>query len=239
MSIKLPMFAFAIFCMLVPAQSGAQPATTSLRASASKDGYVLQWLLPTRSVGLFRPGLAIVLRPGAVMYEVNDREEFSDAPPIYKNGDMLISSALAARLAKLASTESGSEGSLASGQSMHITVGRQPASGTISMDVRPLHGSEAVSISGHTPANAPVTITLLATISSDLPTVVVSRHETQPDVNGNFQTTISIASNYERNTILHVVATSVAGVTPASAQLIVGPPNAGETVPFESQPQDF
>ena len=189
MSKHLLVLCFAVIVALLTGQSSAQRATASLNATAARDGYTMRQLLPTRSVELFRPGLAIVLRPGAVM--------------------ALMSAADA----------------------------QQPATGAISIDVHPVPGSEAVLVTGHAPSSAPVTITLLATISSDLPTVVVSRHETQPDANGNFQATISIAPNYVRDTYLRVLATSAAGSTPASAQITVGAPNAGQTVPLEYQPQ--
>jgi hypothetical protein len=100
------------------------------------------------------------------------------------------------------------------------------------VDVRHAQGSEALNVSGHAPAGSPVTITLLATISPDLPTVVVSRHDVQPDASGQFQAVISSAPDYLRGSLLQVVATS-AGASPASATVTVGPPNPGVTVPFD------
>jgi hypothetical protein len=100
------------------------------------------------------------------------------------------------------------------------------------VDVHQTAGSEALTVSGHASAGTPVTITLLATISPDLPTVVVSRHDVQPDANGQFQAVIPTAPDYLRGSLLRVVATS-AGSVPASATAIVGQPNAGVTVPFD------
>jgi hypothetical protein len=79
---------------------------------------------------------------------------------------------------------------------------------------------------------------LLATFSYDVPTVVVSRHDVQPDVNGNFSAEVSIAPSYARGTILRILATSVAGTTPASAQMVVGSPNAGVNAPLDRWPND-
>ena len=101
------------------------------------------------------------------------------------------------------------------------------------MDVHAQQGSEAIAVNGHAPSSAPVTITLLATISPDLPTIVVSRHDVQPDSNGQFQATISVAPDYVRDSILRVVATSTYGTTPASATITIAAPNAGVTVPFD------
>lgn len=107
----------------------------------------------------------------------------------------------------------------------------------LSLDVHQHQGAEAIDVSGSAPPNAPVTITLLATVSSDVPTIVVSRQDVVTDVNGRFGALIPIASAYERGTILRIVATSLPGVVPASAQLVINAPNAGVTVPLEQTPQ--
>ena len=218
------------------ATSGAQAQSHDVLLStiAPRDGYKVQWLLPERSVRLYRPGLVIVLRPGVVEYEVNNRVEFTDAPPQYVNGDFLVSSQLAARLARLASMTRVSSRSRTVGAVSTEQVAQ--ASGAITINARPQPGNEAIFVSGHAPSSAPVTITLLATLSEDLPTVVVSRHDVQPDANGQFQATIPIAPDYIRNSLLRVLATSAAGSTPASVTLLIGAPNSGVTVPAEQEP---
>jgi hypothetical protein len=220
----------ALVTAVVGSNAQAQTTSNSLAAVANHDGYNVQWLLPERSVRLYRPGLVIVIRPGATMYEVNNRVEFTDAAPRYVNGDMLVSSSLAARLARLASIVAASQT-----PTRQVRFAQAPAmaGGAITLDVHPQIGSESIAVSGHAPSTAPVTITLLATISPDLPTVVVSRHDVQPDSSGQFQATISIAPDYIRNTTLRVLATSAAGTTPASAAITVGAPNQGVTVPFD------
>ncbi len=211
----------------------AQTNSVSLTTIAARSSYNLQWLLPERSIRLYRPGLVVLIRPGVREYDVNSRVEFSDSAPTYVNGDMLISTSLAARLQRLARM---ARTAAAPAASYGVRSSEAPAaaapSGPISVDVHPAQGSEALSISGHAPSGAPVTITLLATISPDLPTVVVSRHDVQPDANGQFQAVISNAPDYLRGSLLQVVATS-AGATPATATVTVGAPNAGKTVPFD------
>jgi hypothetical protein len=215
--------------IVIGASAQAQSNSISLSAVASRNSYTLHWLYPERSIQLYRPGLVIVIRPGERAYDVNNRVEFSDAAPTYVNGDMLISTALATRLRRLASmtaTRAAAFGARSVAEQM------EPASGPITVDARHAQGSEALRITGHAPAGLPVTITLLATISPDLPTVVVSRHDVQPDANGQFQAIISNAPDYLRGSLLQVVATS-AGASPASATVTVGPPNPGVTVPFD------
>jgi hypothetical protein len=210
------------------ASAQAQTAKVSLTSIAARNSYNLQWLLPERSIRLYRPGLVIVIRPGEREYDVNNRVEFADAPPVYVNGDMLVSTSLASRLQRLASQTRVRTASAG----VRSTVAPVSASGPITVDVRQQQGSEALDVTGHAPSGSPVTITLLATISPDLPTVVVSRHDIQPDANGQFQAVIPTAPDYLRGSILRVVATS-AGATPASATLTVGAPNAGVAVPFD------
>jgi hypothetical protein len=171
------------------------------------------------------------------MYFVNSRVEFTETPPRYVNGDLVISSTLAARLDRLARLAAVMQQQRYGGPALRVSS-EPPASGPITIDVRPQPGSEAVSVTGHAPSTAPVTITLLATFSYDVPTVVVSRHDVQPDVNGNFSAEVPIAPSFARGTILRVLATSVAGTTPASAQLVVGSPNSGVIVPLEYEPTD-
>jgi hypothetical protein len=105
------------------------------------------------------------------------------------------------------------------------------------MEARQLQGSEAITVEGSAPASAPVTITLLAVVSSDVPTVVVSRNDVVTDANGRFEAIIPIASAYERGTLLRVVATSSPGVASAQTQLVMEAPNNGVTVPLEQQPR--
>ncbi|HEY4433545.1 MAG TPA: hypothetical protein VGM99_04000, partial [Candidatus Cybelea sp.] len=79
-------------------------------------------------------------------------------------------------------------------------------------------------------------ITLLATLSSDLPNVLLSRHDLTAGPDGKFQAIVPIAPDYLRDSFIHVLATSSPGVISASAQLLVHSPNAGVKVPAEAQP---
>lgn len=229
-----PIFAFALTAFLIAALVGgsalAQTNDKSLIAIARADGYSVKWLLPDRAVQLYRPGVVIVLHPGATMYEVNDRVEFGDIAPSYINGDMLVSNAMAARLGRLAALAAPSN-RVSQSRPMPVS-GQQSAAGALTLDARRQNGAEAVHVSGHAPSAAPVTITLLATISPDLPTVVLSRNDLQPDVNGQFEATISIAPDYLRDTLVQVLATAP-GASPAQTVVMVGPPNAGVNVPFD------
>jgi hypothetical protein len=110
-----------------------------------------------------------------------------------------------------------------------------PAPNALTLEARQLQGAEAISVAGNAPAGSPITITLLATVSKDVPTIVVSRHSVVADSSGHFAAVIPIASAFERGTLLNILATSVSGAGSAQAQLITGEPNAGVAVPLESE----
>ena len=234
MRMSRPTVLLTIFLTMAGAQSALAQSGTPLSAAASRDGYTMQWLLPERSVSLVRPGLSIVVRPGVSMYFVNNHVEFADRAPVYTNtGDLIVSPSFASRIAHLAVIAPAAAAGMQS--TIPAVAAESNANGPVTISVRPVEGRQAVVVNGHAPSSAPVTITLFATFDAEVPTVVLSRHDVQPDVSGNFQAEVPIAADYIPNTILRVVASSVSGTTPASAQLIVGAPNSGVTVPLEQR----
>ncbi len=100
-------------------------------------------------------------------------------------------------------------------------------------------GAEAVRITCAGPADAPITITLYATLSSDIPTVIVSRHDFTMSGSGSLATTIPIASDFIRGSILTVRVTSLDTIVPAQAALEIGAPNPHVQVPLEQLPPIF
>jgi hypothetical protein len=205
----------------------------ALTQVAAQSGFSYAWLGTERAVEISKPGMVIVIRPGDNLFDVNDRVESTAVPPRYANNDLYISASLAKRIGQL-----GRQSQYLAAQRT-VTVAQLPpqqVSGAISLEVHPLEGTEAVVVQGTAPPSAPVTITLMATLSSDLPTVVVSRNDVHTDANGRFAKIISIAPDFLRGSIMDVLATSLSGVTPATAQLIVGPPNGKTTVEADHFP---
>ncbi len=113
-----------------------------------------------------------------------------------------------------------------------IVVADNSARPALTLEARQLQGAEAISVAGTAPANAQVTITLLATVSPDVPTILVSRHDVAADATGRFGAVIPIASAYERGIELTLVATSAYGAVSAPAHLVTDAPNAGASVPL-------
>jgi hypothetical protein len=199
---------------------------------AAHSGYAYQWSPQSSALVLSRPGIFVVLRPGSRLYQVNDHNEVADAAPSFSQGDLYVTPRLAGHLEALARRISPT----AARGAETLSTADDAAHGSITMEARQLQGAEAIDVEGSAPSGAPVTITLLAVLSQDVPTVVVSRHDVVSDVNGRFGAIIPIASAYERGTLLRVVATSSPGVASASVQLTMEAPNNGVTVPLEQLP---
>ena len=212
----------------LPALPAGAQSRVALHDVAARAGYGYHWSNPGSAVVLSRPGTVIVLRPGAPVYQVNDHAEVTDEAPSYSRGDLYVTQALAKHLTALARRYSpaAAPGAETAGDST------AEAHGSISLEARQLQGAEAISIDGNAPSGSQVTVTLLATVSPEVPTIVVSRHDVVTDATGRFGAVIPIASAYERGTLLTIVATSSSGAASASAHLVTDAPNAGASVPL-------
>ncbi len=218
----------------------AAPMGVPLASVAARANLQYDWLATERAVQLSGPGLVLVIRPGANLYEVNDHVEVAAIPPVYGANDIYVSAAVARRIAQLASQAwlgfSQAQEDMARSALAGNTTVIPELQGSIVLHVQPLKGQEALLVTGEAPPSVPVRITLLGTLSSDLPNVLLSRNDITSSPAGTFQAIVPIASDYFRNSFIHVLATSVPGVTSASAQILVDAPNAGVVVPAEVQP---
>lgn len=224
--------ALAVIALGLPALPAGAAQREAVARVAAQSGYAYHWSTPGSELVLSRPGINVVLRPGSQVYQVNDHLEVTDSAPSYARGDLYVTPALAGHLEALARRLSPT----AAHSAEMLSPIDSTARGAITMEARQLQGAEAITVQGSAPAGVPVTITLLAIVSRDVPTIVVSRHDVVTDVNGRFGAVIPIASAYERGTLLQVVATSAPGVASASAQLVTEAPNSGVTVPLEQLP---
>jgi hypothetical protein len=205
---------------------------------AHQAGLQYEWLSATRAVQLSGPGIVLVVRPGDNLYEVNDRVEVTAETPRYASNEIYISRTLANHITHLArqaymlvaSQEAQAVREAAEVRSAAIV---EELHGSIVLNVAPLEGAEALQISGQAPPSAPVMVTLLATLSSDLPNVLLSRHTLTAGPDGKFQAIVPIAPDYMRDSFIHVLATSSPGVISASAQLLVRAANMDLKVPAD------
>lgn len=212
-----------------PALSAGAAQNISLERIAARAGYHYQWSAAGAAVVLSRPGMYVVLRPGVFVYQVNDHNEVAQQAPQLVGRDLFVDAALARHLEALARWSS-----LPNAPAAVAAPFDRPMQGSLALEARQLPGAEAIEVQGTAPEGAPVTITLFALLSPNIPTVLVSRHDVVPDVNGRYRAVVPIASAYERGTVLTIVATSAPGVVPAQAQLTTGAPNAGASVPLDT-----
>jgi hypothetical protein len=108
--------------------------------------------------------------------------------------------------------------------------------GGITVSAGPVEGKEAISVEGKAPALAPVTLTLVATISRDLPNVYLNRREILTDASGHFSAIVPIAADFWRGSIVTVTASSPDTTTTATAHVKVIAPNAGVWLPADDVP---
>lgn len=98
-------------------------------------------------------------------------------------------------------------------------------------------GSYHIAVSGKAPPSTPLVLTLLGTVSSDVPDVVVNRRTIVTDTAGNFYVEVAPAGDYFREGLMTVVAASPAGAVFARSQIVLKAPNAGLSVPNEAHLQ--
>ena len=73
----------------------AAPMGVPLASVAARANLQYHWLATERAVQLSGPGLVLVIRPGANLYEVNDHVEVAAIPPVYGANDIYVSAAVA------------------------------------------------------------------------------------------------------------------------------------------------
>jgi hypothetical protein len=231
----VPVLAFALAATSAPEAAFAQSAEYPLARAASELGYTYTYSGFENAAVVARPGLSILVRPGQQLAEVNDRLESLDGIPRIVNGELYVPETLVAELRRLARQYPANVSAM---QQRQIVVVTQPAAvGAVSLDVRQLLGSYDLTVAGKAPPSVPVTLALIGTFSRSLPDVLISRSEVSSDLDGRFQAIVSIAPGFFSGGILTLVATSLPGVTRASAQIIVKEPNWKVTVPGDDLPK--
>jgi hypothetical protein len=230
-----PTLAAAIFMAATPAVQAAH--LTSLMQAASKLGFAYSYLGPEDAVALTKPGVTIVIRPGERLFDVNDRTEAMDgSAPMFSHYDIFITNALLARLRQISAkypaqttgdraivVQNGSSVANATGSISNLTLVQVP-------------GKQDITAAGKAPGNLPITLTLTAAFSQDVPDVVLSRNEVVSDADGSFKTDLSPAPAFYHGAVITLVASSVSGVSSAKATIVLKSPN-GPDLPNDVVPR--
>ncbi len=216
---------------------------TALTKAAADLGFAYSYLGPEDAAALTRPGVTIVIRPGERLFDVNDRTEAMDGPaPRFAYNDIYVSDSLVARLRQLAArypSNVGTERAIVVSNAAPLAATSNLTGAISNLQVAQIVGQQMVSVGGRAPANAPITLTLVGTFSTELPDVVLNRQTVTADRRGTFQADLPIASGYYRGGILTVVASSIPGITSARTQLAAKAPNAGTSIPADSEPKSI
>jgi hypothetical protein len=212
---------------------------TALAQAAAQLGYAYSYLGPEDAVALTKPGVTVVIRPGERLFDVNDRTEAMDgSAPQFSHSDIFISDSLLARLKQI----SAKYPSQPSGGARAIVIQNGSAVANVSGAITGLALSQVpgkldIAVSGKAPANLPISLTLYATFTTEIPDVVVSRNEVVSDADGSFKTEIPPSSAYYHGAILTVVASSVSGVASAKSKIVLKAPNLTTVVPNDQEPK--
>jgi hypothetical protein len=228
-------FGAAIVATALLAIPATAHAGTPLMRVAEVAGYAYAWSASASEVTLSRPGLSIVLRPGNSRYVINDRVAYASEAPVYVNGDLVVPADVVNELRTLAGRYPDARATEGARTGPAITSAR--ASGSLTIAAHPVAGREAIVVDGTAPASMPVTITLVGSISRDIPDVLLRRITLQTD--GTFHATLAVAPGMPRGSFIVVTATGLPGVAPASARITVGAPNpALDADAFDRLPKD-
>ena len=229
---SLARLAFTLtFIAAVAAPAVAAEPSVPLTRVAAENGYVYAWLAGEGAVSLSRPGVVVVLRAGQKLYRVGDRVISADSAPYYDGTDLVVSQVVAANLRRLAQAFPVPPPPIAPPtQTAAVT-------GSLSVEARQVAGRDAIAVRGRGPADAPVYVTLTAEISRDLPVVVLSRVATRVKPDGSYAADIGISSAPPRDTVVIATVSSVTGVKPSSARVVLKATSPAVTSPLDKLPQ--
>jgi len=224
--------AFALtFIAAVAAPAVAAEPSIPLARIATENGYAYAWLASEGAVSLSRPGVVVVLRAGQKLYRAGDRVISADRAPYYDGTDLVVSPAVAANLRRIAQMFPLNPPAFAP------PTQTAALSGSLSVEARQVAGRDAIAVSGRGPADAPVLVTLTAEVSRDLPVVVLSRTATRVKPDGSYEADIGITSAPPRETVVIATVTSVTGVKPSSARVVLKATSPAVSSPLDQLPK--
>jgi hypothetical protein len=181
----------------------------------------------------------IVIRPGERLFEVNDKTEAIEGqPPHYYQNDVYVSEAFVGRLRQIAAKYPvmAAPSQPAGGPSnLEMNLPTRVNGAISALDVRQIPGSQDLSVSGKSPANLPITISLVATFSSEIPDTTLTRTKVFAGPDGRFRADVSIAPGYFRGAYITVVASSLPGVRSQSYRMVMKAANEDVQVPAEQE----
>src|SRR5450755_961491 len=162
----------AILTLALNVPAGADQGARLITVAA-ENGFTYQWIPTEAGAMLARPGVRIIIRAGRLYYDVNDATPIADSAPRFDGRDLIISPRLAEHLRELA-RKYPYPAAEPSGSIPGDAPVKAPA-GALTLHALAIPGRDALALRGTGPVNAPLTLTLTAEVSTDMPVLVLSR----------------------------------------------------------------
>jgi hypothetical protein len=224
--------------VLLPLAAAAQAQTVSLTRVAHDLGYHYAYLGPDEAVALSRPGIVIIIRPGTPLFDVNDRSiPVEGGIPVYRSGDVYVSSAMIAELRALAGPEAAVGHNAVVG--MVVSPPHRPTGPVVidTLSATHIEGDQALHVEGQATPLAAITLTLKERLSSSIPDVIISRMHVSADGVGVFAGRVAIAPAFFSESQLIVVASADSNTTRSVTTLVNEFPNGHTKVKAEEIPR--
>ena len=218
--------ALAIIALLPFCPAGARADATHaepLATVAHRLGFAYAYLGPDDVVSLTGHGLSLIVRPGVPYFTVNDRNvPVEGDAPVYRAGDLIISSAFSRQLTAIERAAAKREPSRAAAQAenpAHINVAPSggPAQNVSSLSLSSVKGTDDVSVSGNATPGALVAIVLKATSDPLLPTIFLNRSFAVTGPDGQFAIEIPTAPEYFTGSVFYAEASGIDDAKPMTA----------------------
>jgi len=219
--------AIAIVAVLLSLEANAvagEVHAVALASVARQLGFTYVYLGPDDEVSLTGHGLAVVVRPGAPYFTVNDRvEPVEGDAPRYQGGDLFVSPAFAHQLTTIersAAKSERAERKTTAASALHINDSTSEVLPHHVLTVRlaQVPGTEDVVVAGEATPGALVAIVLKADAAPDLPTIYLNRSFAVAGSDGMFSLQIVTAPDYLTGSILIAEASGIDDSKPMTAR---------------------
>ena len=185
---------------------------------------------------LSRPGVSVLVRAGDPRYQVNDDVQYLSAPPVFRNNQIYVDSALGPVLARLAETHPWPDSSATPRVAVDPRASAPGSALTIAAHY--IDATQTIAATGTGPAGAPIQVVVKARLSRDIPAITVTHSTAYAAADGTYRAVLSVVSLTFPNTSLQLTATAGPNVAPASTILELGPPNPKLVNPNDTVPND-
>jgi hypothetical protein len=229
-------FRFAILTAVltvVPIAQSQAASMLALTGVARAYGFTYASESTQAAAELARPGVSLLLRAGDLRYQLNDDVRYLGRAPVYKDNQLYVDASFERVLAELAAKHPWPDPAFPPAGVAVVAPASAPA---LTIGAYYVDGTESIDISGSGPAGVPVTVTLKARMSRDLPIVTVDRAIVITDRDGKYDVVVPAGSIALQNTTFFASA-SGRGLEPVTAHVEIQKPNPALHSPNDGLPK--